>query len=182
MIFAITIVINILLTIYAIWGLHLNGNEDRIFHFEGGPHRPFEQDVVIGIALFIGCMIVSIVLSLSFPSSNDRTWMRPLMRTDLDHTLLLFLTFVAPICEEIQFRGYILRQLAAITRNTSLAIVVQALLFVIMHGPDQGVSGYLTRFVYGVAFGLITVRRNSLWPAIVAHFLIDMLVFMVTAY
>lgn len=177
--FAILIVINVVLTLYAIWGFHLNGNEDRVFCSEETPSsRPTGEDLALGGALFIGCLIASILFGLLFPGGG-RNYMPKLAKTDLDKLLGLVVTLVAPICEEIQFRGYILRQLDAITQNTGMAIMVQAVFFVMMHGSGQGVSGYLTRFTYGVAFGLIATWRKNLWPSITAHLLLDLTVFTV---
>ena len=102
-----------------------------------------------------------------------------LAKSDLDKLLGFVVTVVAPVCEEIQFRGYILRQLDAITRSPGMAIVVQAVFFVMMHGSGQGVSGYLTRFTYGVAFGLVATWRKSLWPSVIAHSLLDLTIFIV---
>jgi membrane protease YdiL (CAAX protease family) len=172
--FAILIAVNVVLTLYVIWGFHLNGNADHVFYSEGNSSsRPTGEDLAIGGVLFICCLIVSVVFGLMFPGGG-RNYMPKLAKTDLDKLLGFVVSVVAPICEEVQFRGYILRQLDAITQNTGMAIVVQAVFFVMMHGSGQGVSGYLTRFTYGVAFGLIATWRKSLWPSITAHLLVDL--------
>jgi membrane protease YdiL (CAAX protease family) len=176
--FAILIAINVVLTLYAFWGFRLSGNEDRVLCNEASSAKSIGEDIAIGVALFVGCLITSILLGVLFHGTGSNHMPR-LARTDLDRLLGLILTFVAPICEEIQFRGYLLRELDAITRNTGVAIVLQAAFFVMMHGSGQGISGYLTRFVYGIAFGLIAIRRNSLWPSMTAHLLVDLTVFLV---
>jgi membrane protease YdiL (CAAX protease family) len=172
--FVTLIAFNLVMALYAIWGFHLNGNSDRVFYSEdNSSSRPAGEDLAIGGVLFICCLIVSVVFGLMFPGGG-RNYMPKLAKTDLDKLLGFVVSVVAPICEEVQFRGYILRQLDAITQNTGMAIVVQAVFFVMMHGSGQGVSGYLTRFIYGIAFGLIATWRKNLWPSITAHLLVDL--------
>jgi membrane protease YdiL (CAAX protease family) len=64
------------------------------------------------------------------------------------------LSLSAGICEEIVFRGYLQRQLAAISGSTSLAILGQAIVFGIAHGYE-GVGAVLRIVVYGLAFGML---------------------------
>lgn len=80
----------------------------------------------------------------------------------------------AGFCEEIVYRGYLSTQLTGLTRSGWLGIALQALLFGFAHA-QQGASA-MTRFaVYGIAFGLVARRRESLVPCIAAHASIDLL-------
>lgn len=93
-----------------------------------------------------------------------------------------WLSFPGAGHEETQFRGYLLQQIVSLTQNTGAAIVIQAVIFVFIHGSGQGMSGYLTRFAFGVAFGLVAVFRKSLWPSITAHALINLMAFLAGLY
>ncbi|HWG20803.1 MAG TPA: CPBP family intramembrane glutamic endopeptidase [Terracidiphilus sp.] len=133
---------------------------------------------MLGIALGIGLLVASIVLEALFPGGERDIGPR-LAKTDIDHFLLLLGYVIASIGEEIQFRGYFLQQLAVYTRSTGAAVALQAVFFVFAHGSGQGLSGYLTRFAIGIAFGLAAVHRKSLWPSMTAHLLINITVFIV---
>ena len=72
---------------------------------------------------------------------------------------------VAPLAEEIIFRGIILRGLLAhCTQNR--AIVWSALLFGLIHlNPWQ----FPVAFVVGLVFAYWVIQTGSLWPAILGH-------------
>ena len=78
------------------------------------------------------------------------------------------LSLSAGICEEIVFRGYLQRQLAAISGSTSLAILGQAIVFGIAHGYE-GVGAVIKIVVYGLAFGMLAQWRGNIRAAILAH-------------
>ena len=78
---------------------------------------------------------------------------------------LFLLVLVAPITEELLFRGLLLRGLLRRHSATS-AIIVTAFLFALMHvNPWQ----FLGAFVGGLLLGWWTVSSGSLWPAILGH-------------
>ena len=72
---------------------------------------------------------------------------------------------IAPLAEEIIFRGIILKGLLAhYTQNR--AIVWSALLFGLIHlNPWQ----FPTAFVVGLVFAYWVIQTGSLWPAILGH-------------
>jgi len=72
---------------------------------------------------------------------------------------------IAPFCEELAFRGYLLTVLGARYRAAS-AVVVTAGLFSLLHLDPVGL---IARFELGVVFALLTLWARSLWPAVLAH-------------
>jgi len=79
---------------------------------------------------------------------------------------LVTLVIVAPIVEELCFRGIILNRLLSWTKIW-VAVVVQAALFGIAHmNPVQSFYG----FFIGLALGFVYVRFRKLWLCILAHF------------
>lgn len=72
---------------------------------------------------------------------------------------------VAPLCEEVFFRGF-LQQGLRVRAEAPRAIVVTALIFTAFHLEPVG---FVARFELGVLFGLLYWRTGSLWPAIGAH-------------
>ena len=179
-VFCVAAIWTIVLTLYAIWGFRLTRTGRRFIREVSNSWPPEAGDIKHGITLGIGLMIASIVLEALFPGGEKNA--TSYAKTDIDHFFLLIAYIVASISEEIQFRGYFLQQLAVYTRSTGSAIVLQAVFFVFMHGLDQSVSGYLTRFAIGIVFGIAAINRKSLWPSITAHLLINITVFIVALY
>lgn len=81
----------------------------------------------------------------------------------------------AGFTEEVISRGLFLKQLRILTRSLTAAIYLQAVLFSFAHGAAQSLSQMLTRFLMGLLFAFFAVRRNSLWPVIFGHILLDTL-------
>ena len=86
--------------------------------------------------------------------------------------LFLVLALTAGFCEEVIFRGYLLRQFAAWTHAAVGGIVFQGIAFGISHGY-QGWKYMLLIAVYGTLFGMLAQWRRSLRPGMITHFLQD---------
>ncbi len=97
--------------------------------------------------------------------------------------------FVA-INEELLFRGIILSFLISVLgrtkNNLSTAIVIQALMFGVLH-LLQGLTGMtiqvtlanvFTTFVFGLLLGILTSYTKTLWPAIFIHLVANAVVTM----
>jgi uncharacterized protein len=91
--------------------------------------------------------------------------------------ILVFLP-IAPIAEEILYRGFILRKLEEWYRFRT-ANLITALLFVAIHWPNWVyVGGFhrrlilmtLTILVFGYFLGYLVKKTDSLWPAIATHY------------
>jgi membrane protease YdiL (CAAX protease family) len=86
--------------------------------------------------------------------------------------LWVLLSISAGISEEFVFRGYLQRQLTALTGRTWLALVLQVTVFGIAHGY-QGVRNCLAIAMYGALFTLLALWRKSLRPGMIAHVCTD---------
>lgn len=81
---------------------------------------------------------------------------------------------MAPIAEEVVFRGSILRALLSAFSNRWVAIVVSALLFSLAHGnPVQMPHA----FVVGVLIGWMFYRTGSIAPGVVFHWVNNTIAF-----
>ncbi len=79
--------------------------------------------------------------------------------------LVAIATFVAPLCEELAFRGYLESTLLS-RRRPGLAIGAAALLFATIHlDPVR----FLALIALGAVFGWLRWRSGSVWPAVAAH-------------
>ena len=71
---------------------------------------------------------------------------------------------LAPICEELFFRGYLMGVFTRYGRGR--AIVSSALLFSLAHGVDMA---FLPRALIGALLGTMTMRTGSLFAAMLVH-------------
>ncbi|MCB1098990.1 MAG: CPBP family intramembrane metalloprotease [Verrucomicrobiae bacterium] len=79
---------------------------------------------------------------------------------------------LAPIAEEILFRGWLQRMLTPICKVWP-ATILQAILFGVAHF-GQGINGVAMTGSAGVALGLIFLYTGKLWPGILCHALINL--------
>ncbi len=91
-----------------------------------------------------------------------------MLATETTYELILLMfggVVLAAICEEILFRGMILRLL---TRNGQwrVAIIISSVLFAVFHLDPIGL---LPRTLMGAYFGLLVWRSGSIFPAMIAH-------------
>ncbi len=76
----------------------------------------------------------------------------------------IYAVFLAPIFEEILFRGFVLKNLSRF--NVRFGIIFSSILFGLFHG---NLSQFLGATIFGIIVALVTVKSNSLIPAIVMH-------------
>jgi len=89
--------------------------------------------------------------------------------------ILAFITLVivAPVAEEVLFRGYLLGKLRKYTA-TWLAVLITSLLFALVHFAwNVGIDV----FALSVVLCLVTIWSKSLWPAILLHMLKNFVAF-----
>ena len=78
--------------------------------------------------------------------------------------LILYTCIIAPITEELLIRGVVLKNACRVSQR--FGILLTAFLFGVMH---ENVSQFLFAFPLGILLGAITVRHNSLYPAMLVH-------------
>jgi sodium transport system permease protein len=81
--------------------------------------------------------------------------------------LPLVLVLLAPVCEELAFRGFILTGLRQ-RFHPGTAILLSSLLFAVSH---LNVFQFLPTFILGVLLGLVATRSRSVLPGILVHVL-----------
>jgi sodium transport system permease protein len=85
--------------------------------------------------------------------------------------VLLAFAVTPAICEEVAFRGFILSGLSR-NKRIGLAIAFSSLAFGVIHMIPQQV---FNATLLGLVLGLLTIRSNSLLPAILFHFVYNSL-------
>ncbi len=137
--------------------------------------RPFKKpiwflwSVLFGIVIFFVMLLVSALMVSLFPQ-----WAEPQAATELImeaegrwecFAVLLMVSVLAPISEELVFRGYIYHSFRA-HRSMLLSVLTASLLFGIMH---YDLFRLLPLTLVGVFLNLMAIRSDSLWGAMIVH-------------
>lgn len=85
---------------------------------------------------------------------------------------LLLVAPTAGICEEFIFRGYLLPNLAGFTHSVPLAWALSSAAFGLCHAY-QNLSGAIRATLLGALLAAPVVFIHSIYPGVIAHFLID---------
>ena len=135
--------------------------------------------IAMGAALFI--VVQPFVWFLGWANSQlpfPETWtdlqrsqyelIEGFLRRDANLAAALFNVSVVPaLCEEVLFRGYLLRSFER-SFKTVTAILASGFLFGMYHVQPANLLPLAT---LGILLGLVTWASGSIWPAVVAHFI-----------
>jgi membrane protease YdiL (CAAX protease family) len=137
---------------------------------ETGFHATHGRFVFTGIAITpLLYAAVSFVLSL-LPEAWMEEYAEAAASLSQKGVLITIATvLVAPLVEEIIFRGLILSRLNRVIPGW-LAVLLSALLFGVCHGQAVWMA---YAFVLGVVFGFLSLRAKSIWPSLCAHILFN---------
>jgi len=134
------------------------------------------KDVLYAALLFAVIYGLGLAVSRLWPDGGGPN--NPLLPSTpagpLGVSVWIGLSLSAGICEEIVFRGYLQRQLAALTGRPVLAIVGQAAIFGLAHGYE-GLRAVLFIVVYGVLLGALAAWRGNIRAGIWEHAVWDIL-------
>jgi membrane protease YdiL (CAAX protease family) len=91
--------------------------------------------------------------------------------------MLLFMVvsicFVAPITEELIFRGVLWRFLERFFNNKSYVLIITSVLFALAHSDPYHMMGV---FPIGLFMGWLRLRSNSIFPSMLGHMVNNSLV------
>jgi len=124
----------------------------------------------LGVAGGIGCLGVGLAVERLFALIGLPIPEQPLVEAVLStrHGALLaagVLVLLAPIAEELFFRGYVFRYLRGVSGRRT-AYLVSVLLFAGLHLHPAALAVYA---LYGTAFAWLTERTGSIVPSTLAH-------------
>lgn len=126
----------------------------------------------VGVILVTVPIIYWIAVTLGIQSDTKN---RLLATIDHPYAVFFSLVIIAPIFEELFFRGLILRGFLA-RYTAKKAIIVNALLFAVMHGNPLRI---FATFFLGLFNAWLRYRSNSIIPSIFAHAFNNAMVFFV---
>jgi len=120
----------------------------------------------LGATLAVSVLIVSSF----FPPSTPPPIEKLLSSTSAMWIFAIFGIGVAPVFEEVIFRGFLFKVLAEM-RGPSVAVPVTAVLFALLHIPQLWGSwaGIALIFLVGYILSLLRQKSNSLIPSLIIH-------------
>jgi len=153
-------------TFVILWGFMKYVDKER-FVLMGFHIKNRRKDILIG--LFIGLIIMSFGY-LFLIEINEITYLKTTFNLkEIGYSILVYI-FVS-FSEEILFRGYVLKNLLN-SMHSSLALVLSAILFSLMHGanPNMDWFSFLNLFLVGILLGISYIYTKNLWFPIALYF------------
>ena len=133
----------------------------------------FFRDLGLAVA-FMAIAIPVVGVLLHFIGDNTESTLGNITpKTVPELVVWLGLAAIGGFCEEVVFRGYLVRQFSAWTGNRGVALVIQGVAFGLAHGYYQ--RAMVVVMVQGWLLGLLATWRKSLRPGILAHVMQDAL-------
>ncbi len=125
--------------------------------------------VTVGLSVIASYLADILVTNFSFFRVENTVSFETSSSTPVEDILnIVSISIIPPIAEEFMFRGIILNKLRPY--GDALAIVISSVLFSILHGNIVQIP---FTFPVGLALAFITVKTDSLLPAIISHFVIN---------
>ena len=121
--------------------------------------------IVVSFALEILYGFIIQQLNLPLQTNADRLTQEAQYAPFTIFFTLLAAIVIAPICEEVFFRGYLFGGLLR-GMNVWLATIVSALLFTLVHGD---IGSAVPLLIIGLILPILRWRTGSLWPGVALH-------------
>lgn len=120
----------------------------------------------------VGAGLSYLFAQIGMPVAGDLQMLLPQELTG--KILWFFVSFTAGFCEETLFRGYLMTRIRLLGKFKSwtVPVIISALAFGLPHAY-QDLGGMLMISCLGVIFSVVYIRTKTLWPCIIAHFLLD---------
>jgi membrane protease YdiL (CAAX protease family) len=114
-------------------------------------------------------------LSRLFGWKESKLLLELLPRTGEEKRAFAAVSVLAGFGEEIAFRGYAIPVLSPLLGGPWFAAVFTSATFGLLHAY-QGPLGIVRTALFGLALAAAFILSGSLWPAVLAHFLLDLVV------
>jgi hypothetical protein len=180
--YGITIGFELFLLLLVWVGLRLKGVKLR--ELIGGRWET-PEDFLLDVAIAVGFCVAALVilaiwskaLRMGGPSQvNEVKRLADMLgpQSAVSMAFFVLVSSTAGLVEEILFRGYLQRQIGALTGNIYAGLIGSAILFGAGHGYE-GTRRMVLIAVLGAMFGVLALLRKSLRPGMIAHGLFDSL-------
>jgi len=134
----------------------------------------FLRDLGLGAALLVvAALVIDPLGSLLGAKALEGTLTRLIPQTPLQLAVFLVMALSAGFCEELIFRGYLMRQFSAWTGSRTAGLLLQGIVFGLAHAYYRWVMVAIT--VLAWLLGLLARWRRSLLPGMLFHAVQDSL-------
>jgi membrane protease YdiL (CAAX protease family) len=161
--------------LYYCWAAvhHYGGNLEMLSGGRWTTWKSVAADVAIALpfwALWEGAAFgVRWLLALGMSGAGSAKSVASLLPQSLPEILVwIAASITAGVCEELAFRGFLQRQLHALSGNIVVAVLAQGVVFGLFHSY-QGWTNVIVISVLGVLYGALAARRGNLRANIIAH-------------
>jgi uncharacterized protein len=142
-----------------------------------GQHWRSLGQLVTDLGLGVSLLVASTVVASMFGShqregSAEHSISYLLPQTSNEILMWIALSITAGVCEEAIYRGYLQRQINALTRSVSAGIFLSAAAFGAAHAY-QGLQRASVIATSALLFGLLAEWRRTVRPGMIAHSLQD---------
>lgn len=130
-----------------------------ISQYGGRRMTPLACLAIIVISLGVQGVIVLIQLAFSMLGTDLASpTSESISESAITVSMWLYIGLIGPICEEVMFRGVLMKELKPLGRN--FAIVTSALVFGLFH--DDLVQGFFA-FLFGLVLGYVAMEYSLIW-------------------
>jgi membrane protease YdiL (CAAX protease family) len=156
--------------VYFIWsGLRRGGTQLReLIGGRWNSGKAVLLDVAVAFGFWIVWEGVGKLMHLLLGPDHAKTIDTLLPQGALETLLWIAVSVSAGFSEEVVYRGYLQKQILALSGSAAVAVVAQALLFGLSHAY-QGINQVIVITVYGAGYGVLAQWRKHLRSNIVAH-------------
>lgn len=125
--------------------------------------------VLLGMAMFVFLLASGMALARLFPQ-----WIQPQAATAVvtqaqglwdTIAVLMMVSVLAPISEELLFRGYVYHSMR-VHKSAAVSVMVTSLLFACLHGDLLRMVPFT---LAGICLNVVSIRFASIWSAVVMH-------------
>jgi membrane protease YdiL (CAAX protease family) len=156
--------------VYFIWG-GLRRRGTRLRDLIGGrwdSGKAVLLDVVIALGFWIVWEGVGKLMHVMLGPDHAKTIDTLLPQGAVETLLWIAVSISAGFSEEVVYRGYLQRQIFALSGSAAAAVLAQALLFGLSHAY-QGIKQVIVIAALGAVYGVLPLWRKHLRSNIVAH-------------
>lgn len=135
--------------------------------------------IVFSIGVFILSDAIDRIINTFIPVPNFYEEMLGTLKWNDGLSFLIIIigvVFIAPIIEEMIFRGLLLGGIEKKYKSTILPIIYSSIVFAAIHGLP---SFFIQIFLIGMVLGFLSIKFNSVFPGIVLHSINNLLTLLI---
>lgn len=162
-----------------VYAWYIKADKKQLFSAQIIKPLQLAGSVMIGIAAFVGALILGALLMPIFPeSAKGLTQLDDMLVNQPVYLLVLVVALMPAIGEELLFRGFVMGTLKKRCRPV-VAIVVTTLIFAAYH---MSLIKMFTIGIVGLGLTLVTYKTGSIAASMCVHFMNNLLSVLITKY